>query len=482
MNRQNNKNLIPMLLGMTVAISSVQNVKAQDLFDDNFLTSPKAEAPAPAPVNNNQPAPVVAEAPANVEVPAAVEAQASAPAPVPAEAPVADVSPMPTEPALDIPEVPAKQEEVSVAMPAPVSVEVEMPTADVPPPPMGFANEGGNGEMHVSQRPNDAVIGKVSSDVFREMAEVERENTNLELQLKREQLRSSLNALKATNRQMLFNEIERREKMTQARLEWELNQDMKRQDALERKQQAEIRQKQIEAALRREEDRRIEKLKKEEEEAKAEIAKKEAEEERKRQELKKKYEVASLVRLNNLKPTLVEVARPSKIKRVPSERASEQLTATGETLLAKSQVGGGAGGAATEEEAGAVRVPPAGSLYSVMEVSGVGGTLVARVLNKNDKSTFYVKKDQVLPSGHVVVSVSKDYILVQNGANKEIVGFQTAGLGSMELVREVAKQEMQPEVAEPVEELAPTENKSRPVKKKRNFSNRPRSTAGSLAR
>ena len=38
---------------------------------------------------------------------------------------------------------------------------------------------------------------------------------------------------------------------------------MKRQDALERKQQAEIRQKQIEAALRREEDRRIEKLKKE---------------------------------------------------------------------------------------------------------------------------------------------------------------------------------------------------------------------------
>lgn len=463
-----------MLLGMTVAISSVQNVKAQDLFDDGFLAEPKAEAVAPVPASNNQPAPTVAEAPAFVEAPAPV-----------AEPVVADVSPMPVaEPALDIPEVPAKVEETNVAMPAPVPMEVEMPTANVPPPPqMGFAQDGNNPEMRMSQRPNDAVIGKVSSDVFREMAEVERENTNLELQLKREQLRSSLNALKATNRQMLFNEIERREKMTQARLEWELNQDMKRQDALERKQQAEIRQKQIEAALRREEDRRIEKLKKEEEEAKAEIAKKEAEEERKRQELKKKYEVASLVRLNNLKPTLVEVARPSKIKRVPSERASEQLTATGETLLAKKQVGGvgGASGVSNEEEA-AVRVPPAGTLYAVMEVSGVGGTLVARVLNKNDKSTFYVKKDQVLPSGHVVVSVSKDYILVQNGANKEIVGFQTAGLGSMELVRETSRPESQPEVAEPVEEAAPVETKSRPVKKKRNFSNRPRSTAGSLAR
>ena len=56
-------------------------------------------------------------------------------------------------------------------------------------------------------------------------AEMERENSTLMLQLKREQLRSEIDALKTSNRQMLFDEIERREKMTQARLEWELAQD-----------------------------------------------------------------------------------------------------------------------------------------------------------------------------------------------------------------------------------------------------------------
>ena len=244
---------------------------ADDLFGDSFFADPapvdavkpadSTTTPAPAPASD--PAPV-----ASVQEQTAEETAQSSPAlpePSPAQPEVADMA-FPAEPA-------PQQEEPQLSMDFP------MPQADdlnVPPPPsnnmpaqppatdFGFAPQGA-ATANLSTPPSEQILGKLSSDVFREMAEMERENNALMLQLKREQLRSEIDALKTSNRQILFDEIERREKMTQARLEWELAQDLKRQDALERKKRAEIRQKQIEADLKREEERRIQKMKDEEE-------------------------------------------------------------------------------------------------------------------------------------------------------------------------------------------------------------------------
>lgn len=268
------------LAAMVISISAPA-ANADDLFDDSFFADPApVDAVKPADAPKTDPA-VSADAAKPAE-----EAKTETPAPA-AEGtnnvPAADVqTPAPSVPELSLtPEpvsapdpVPAPAEpQLSLDIPAPLPDPAPSMDISVPPPPANISapatpsldfGSSGAGAMNLSTPPSEQILGKVSSDIFREMAEMERENSTLMLQLKREQLRSEIDALKTSNRQMLFDEIERREKMTQARLEWELAQDLKRQEALERKQRAEIRQKQIEAALKREEDRRIQKMKDEE--------------------------------------------------------------------------------------------------------------------------------------------------------------------------------------------------------------------------
>ena len=394
------------LAAMVISISAPA-ANADDLFDDSFFADPApVDAVKPADAPKTDPA-VSADAAKPAE-----EAKTETPAPA-AEGtnnvPAADVQ----TPAPSVPELSLTPEPVS----APAT------------PSLDFGSSGA-GAMNLSTPPSEQILGKVSSDIFREMAEMERENSTLMLQLKREQLRSEIDALKTSNRQMLFDEIERREKMTQARLEWELAQDLKRQEALERKQRAEIRQKQIEAALKREEDRRIQKMKDEEA---ARIQKEKEEKEKikqERAELKKKYDAASLVRLNNLKPILMAATRPAKIKRSASSRIPKALTSTGEDLLTKKKAG----------EALTTEVPaegenqetkarePASALYAVSEIRGTAGALIAKLISKKDRTTFFAKKSTILPTGHTVIDIDKDFVLVQIGKDKEMIGFPSAGL------------------------------------------------------
>ncbi|MBR4127091.1 MAG: hypothetical protein IKR09_05925 [Alphaproteobacteria bacterium] len=388
-------------LAAAVISATVPAAYADDLFDDSFFADP-------APVDTAKPA-----------EPAKEEKTEQAPAEIatPVSEPAADLNPAsaPVEPQL------------SMDIPAPAA------GLDVPPPPpsdFSFAPSETNA-INLSTPPSDQVLGKISSDVFREMAEMERENNALMLQLKREQLRSEIDALKTSNRQTLFDEIERREKMTQARLEWELAQDLKRQEALERKQKAEIRQKQIEAALKREEDRRIQKMK-DEEQAQQRKEKEEAEEkERKKQELRKKYDAAALVQAKGLQPALIAATRPAKIKRTASSRVSTQLTATGDEMLTKKKAGEAltvSKSADDDDNSEKLEREPASSLYAVTEIRGTAGTLIAKLISKKDKATFFAKQSTILPTGHTVVSIDKDFVIVQIGDDKEMIGFPSAGL------------------------------------------------------
>lgn len=378
---------------------------ADDLFDDSFFANP---APVDA-VKPADPAPAPAAAPATA--PAALP---DAPAAVPAPSPV----------------------------PAP-SMDLPAPTADLsvppPPPPAGNASFSGFGmqdSSNVNMAPaNEQLLGKISSDVFREMVEMEKENNTLKLQLQREQLRSAIDELKSDNRQKLFDEIERREKMTQARLEWELAQDLKRQEALERKQRAEIRQKQIEAVLKREEERRIQKMKdeelarqKREEEIKKEKEQARLKEEEKKAELRKKYDAISFAQVKGLQPTLIAATRPAKIKRTASSRVSVLLSSMGEDLLAKKKAGEALTTETENENAEEEKREPASALYAVKEIRGAGGTLIAKLVSKKDTSTFYAKKSTILPTGHTVISIDKDFVMLQIGKNREMIGFSAAGI------------------------------------------------------
>lgn len=415
MNRENIKNSLLTVAVMSAALTAFSyptNARADDLvnMDDSFLGEPVNAAPQPA-AEQNQPAEQAAPAPEQQPAPVVEQnnpfaelEQNNPPPPAPASSdPFADVGaslPQSNEPALDL------------------SPAASQPAAPAPAPAR---------QMSLSTAPNEQFLGKLSSDVFREMAEIEQENNTLMLQLKRDKLRSEIDALKTSNRQNLFNEIERREKMTQARLEWELEQELKRQAAVERKQMAEIRQKQIEAALKREEERRIQREKEEEmARLKAEEEKKAAEKKLMEEEKKKQDANSMTLVRNKIKPNLQAVVRPPKPQRAPSEESMMRKANFGESLLALKKAGKDVSEfvpaditaqdlKADEQE----KDTPIKELYIIRGINGTDGHLVVKLVAIEDEKVLYQSMGNELPSGHKITKIARDGITVKKGKAKE---------------------------------------------------------------
>ena len=102
--------------------------------------------------------------------------------------------------------------------------------------------------------PSEQLLGRITSEVFHEMADLERGNVFLKLQAQREQLKNDLEKLKAQYRQARLDEIEKRENVIRSRVVWMQEQERLRQEILEKKLKLEmLEQEKEEAELRKEE-------------------------------------------------------------------------------------------------------------------------------------------------------------------------------------------------------------------------------------
>lgn len=84
--------------------------------------------------------------------------------------------------------------------------------------------------------PSERLIGVLTPEVFKEMAELERDNTFLKLQTQKEMAKNQLETLRANYRQARLDEIARREEVVRTRIQWwqeqeKLRQDMEQQQA-----------------------------------------------------------------------------------------------------------------------------------------------------------------------------------------------------------------------------------------------------------
>lgn len=151
-----------------------------------------------------------------------------------------------------------------------------IPTVSDEPTPVDFPQRSSLGEMKEAMLPNltdsaiknpspmavvvskkaapsEQLLGRITSEVFHEMADLERGNVFLKLQTQREQLKNDLERLKAAYRQARLDEIEKRENVIRTRVEWMQEQERIRQEILEKKMQTELLEKQIEEAEARKE-------------------------------------------------------------------------------------------------------------------------------------------------------------------------------------------------------------------------------------
>ena len=91
------------------------------------------------------------------------------------------------------------------------------------PQPMGTS-------VSVKDLPSERLIGMLTPEVFKEMAELERDNTFLKLQIQKEEGKNKLETVRAMYRQARLDEIAKREELVRTRIQWWQEQEKIRQD------------------------------------------------------------------------------------------------------------------------------------------------------------------------------------------------------------------------------------------------------------
>ena len=84
--------------------------------------------------------------------------------------------------------------------------------------------------VSIKDMPSERLIGMLTPEVFKEMAELERDNTFLKLQLQKEEGKNKLETVRAMYRQARLDEIAKREELVRTRIQWWQEQEKIRQD------------------------------------------------------------------------------------------------------------------------------------------------------------------------------------------------------------------------------------------------------------
>ncbi len=186
--------------------------------------------------------------------------------------------------------------------------------------------------------PSEQLLGRITSEVFQEMADLERGNIFLDLQKKKETLKNDLEKLKATYRQARLEEISKREDVVRSRIAWWQEQENVRLETEKKKQEvAELEQKIAEAEAMREQ----------------------------------------------LRAEALERAKEN-----PDSANTELSLDPNKTSMVFAD------------------------LYAISSIKGVGGKLMAQLLDLNKNTIIVARVDDTLPSGHVVKKITKDSLFV----------------------------------------------------------------------
>ena len=153
--------------------------------------------------------------------------------------PIVAVEPVAVEPAAVEPVVTAPVVEVTPDLtgkqPVDFPSQTSMDTLEFAPLP-GIYEKNIDGPLPMApsvsskDMPSEQLLGRLTPEVFKEMAELERDNTFLKLQIQKETMKNDLEKLRANYRQARLDEIAKREDVIRTRIQWWQEQEKIRQD------------------------------------------------------------------------------------------------------------------------------------------------------------------------------------------------------------------------------------------------------------
>ncbi|MGN0919315.1 MAG: hypothetical protein ACI4OR_00940 [Alphaproteobacteria bacterium] len=93
--------------------------------------------------------------------------------------------------------------------------------------------------VSINDTPSEQLLGRLTPEVFQEMAELERDSAYLKLQIQKQEMKNALEQARAQYRQARLDEIDKRESVVRNRIQWWQEQEKLRQEVEKERQQAE---------------------------------------------------------------------------------------------------------------------------------------------------------------------------------------------------------------------------------------------------
>jgi len=278
----------------------------------------------------------------------------------------------------------------------------------------------------------DKIMNQVKEDLFSQMADIEKQTSLLTLELKREKIKNEIAAMQAQRQRAAEEEIEKQREKERKQIEWQKEQerklleDQQKLKALEIKYEK-LRQERVlnaykESMLKSNQEwidyntRLYNQLVKEEK-SQSEILNKQ-----------KEY-------FNNLAAVIIKADKSAKLMKEKYEKDVSNLQTqvailkskleAEKTAFEESQKTGPNPFALVDDENAPKK--KIAEEYAIMEISGKGEHLVAKLINKNG-GTFMVKPGTILNTGHIIEEINQTYITTDKSGIKDYLYFSAGGI------------------------------------------------------
>lgn len=324
------------------------------------------------------------------------------------------------------------------------------------PSPLGMQNTAPLGASTLAPAPapvnnfGSDILSQAESELFNQMSDIEKQTSLLNLELRREKVKNEIEALKAQRLKAQEEIKQKEEEKERKRIEWEKEQERKllieEQKLRELNIQYErLRQESILKAYKEQLLQENQNWVNNNELLYGQIMK--AEEERDSLVKNFKMKLNHLAQLASKAAETAETAKKNYTRELANLQTQISILKSRleaeKTAREQDQNGNGAKGAkdkanpfasVSDDENGEKKTVKLSDEYAVMEISGKGNSLAAKLINK-DGNSFLVQNGTALRSGHIVDEISQTYVRADKNGVKDYLYFAAGGILDREPIK-----------------------------------------------
>lgn len=276
------------------------------------------------------------------------------------------------------------------------------------------------------------VIANIDEDLFSQMTSIEKQTSLLTLELRREKIKTEIEAIRIARAKALQEEENAREMKIREQKEWELKKEkelLAEQEKIAKTRIAEeqLRQEKIVHAYKAQMLKETEKWIKALEVAYAKV--KDVEKDRDENLLYFKHKVSDLASRAGMLSSAAETMKQNYMREITNYQS--QITALGTRIDSlNTERMDGVDNPFARPGFGSTDDPniKLSEEYIVLEITGKGENLQAKISNKTGEQAFLVQKGTALKTGHVIEEIAPTFIRADRGGVKDFIYFTAGGI------------------------------------------------------